>query len=542
MIGLDAFHAYGRQGFTNVPLWRTLPISKAVTPEAVYRSLANKGDDYLFETRTRLGDRDPGFEKQLSIIGLRCAERLELDDDRLRVLRNGQVLHESFDADALSLLKQRLDGQRVPLLNGLPPFFGGFFGYFGFETTRMIEPRLRRLSRKPKPFDLPDIVQLVSEELIVFDHVAQQIFVIVHGRPDGRNRSLDVERFEAAISRIGELCFKLQSLDCGPEPTRHVNGRSPCKAMDHTFPRADFETGVLKIGDYIRAGDVMQVVLSQRTTRALAADATDYYLALTSLSPAPYSYLLNLGDSQIIGVSPEMLVQQRANRIVSRPMAGTRRRGTTDIEDRELETELLADPKELAEHMMLVDLARNDLGRLAEVGSVEVEAKLSVERYSHVMHLVSSVAARARADCDGLDTLRCTFPAGTLSGAPKVRALEIISEIEPFSRGVYGGAVGYLTWRGDADLAIAIRTAVLREGLLHIQAGAGVVFDSKPEREWQETIEKGSALFLAAELAETLSASHAGKRSLFEPMSALGATAGSDNSGRAAHASHDRQL
>jgi len=499
MLDLDSFLSYATQGYTLVPVWRTLPAT-GVTPLAVYQALANRGDDYLYETRRHVRDDAEPFVPHLSVIGLACAERIELDGKRLRIRRHGRSVRERFDDDPLAALQREFFNYRVPPCVGLPEYAGGLFGYFGFETTRMIEPRLDSAARKAAPTDLPDVVQLVSRELIVFDHSREQIYVIVHAPTTCADNGARTVHYHRASARVDALCRALADLP----PARALPVPPPMDTaqayagVHYTFSQPAFQAAVERVKEYIRAGDLMQVVLSQRMTRPLTGDAVDYYRALTALSAAPYSYLLNLGDSHIVGVSPEMLIQQRRGRAVSRPMAGTRRRGADAAEDRRLEAELMADPKEIAEHMMLVDLARNDLGRVAVPGSVKVEAMCAVERYSHVMHIVSTVTAQARAGSDAIDALRATFPAGTLSGAPKVRALEVIQELEPFARGVYGGAVGYLTWHGDVDLAIAIRTAVLHRGQVHIQAGAGIVFDSRPEREWQETIEKGAALVLAA--------------------------------------------
>ncbi|WP_070105805.1 anthranilate synthase component I family protein [Burkholderia plantarii] len=495
MLSQDEFTRYGEAGFNLVPLWKVLPLPERLDPLDVYRALANRRDDYLFET----GEwGNAVFTRHYSTIGLPCSERIELDEDAIRHLRHDHVESEQRTDDPLAALRRLQEGFRVPHFDALPPFSGGLFGYFGFETTRLIEPRLRRVARKPSGLQVPDVVKLVSRELVVIDHRRRQLFCIVHEDPrEAGGHARGTARLEAIVAQV-------QALDAAPE---RVPGTTQGLTVDagrlsFGFAREAYEGAVDRIKDYIAAGDVMQVVLAQRMSRPLACDATALYRALGDLAQTPYRYVVNLGECAIVGASPEMLVQQRGDIVTSRPMAGTRRRTQDDAEDARLKEELLADPKEIAEHMMLVDLARNDVGRLAVAGGVQVDELLTVEYFSHVMHIVSTVTGKLPGQVNGLDVLRSTFPAGTLSGASKVRALEVIAELEPHSRGIYGGAVGYLDWRGQAELAITIRTGVLQGGLLHVQSGAGVVKDSVAEREWQETMDKSRMMLLAAELAE----------------------------------------
>jgi anthranilate synthase component 1 len=346
----------------------------------------------------------------------------------------------------------------------------------------------------------PDILLMVSEEVVVFDNLRGRLYMIVHLDPEAGDTLADGQR------RIDALVEKMQR---GAPHQPRGPGRQVQEAdFVSGFTEGGFKEAVNRIKDYILAGDCMQVVLSQRLSIPYRAAPLDLYRALRGLNPSPYMYFLNLGDFQIVGSSPEILTRLEDGVVTVRPIAGTRRRGYTEDEDLDLEAELLADPKELAEHLMLIDLGRNDCGRVARIGSVEVTDRMIVERYSHVMHIVSNVQGRLKDGLSALDVLRATFPAGTVSGAPKIRAMEIIDELEPVKRGVYSGAVGYLAFSGNMDTAIAIRTAVIKDGLLHIQAGAGIVADSLPELEWKETMNKGRAIFRAVALAEAGIALH----------------------------------
>jgi len=335
----------------------------------------------------------------------------------------------------------------------------------------------------------------VSDELLVFDNLAGTLQLIVHVDPEAG------DAWAQGYARLDELETGLRLVASGYET--HIGGNETIEETDFVsgFTRQGFEAAVGRIKDYIVEGDAMQVVLSQRMSVAYAAPPLDLYRALRNLNPSPYMYYLNLGDFQVVGSSPEILVHLEDDVVTVRPIAGTRPRGRDEAEDKVLELELLADPKELAEHLMLIDLGRNDVGRVSTVGSVELTEKMVIERYSHVMHIVSNVTGRIQPGMSAIDVLRATFPAGTVSGAPKIRAMEIIDELEPVKRGVYAGAVGYLSWSGNMDTAIAIRTAVIKDGTLHIQAGAGIVADSVPANEWEETMNKGRAIFRAVAMA-----------------------------------------
>jgi anthranilate synthase component 1 len=375
----------------------------------------------------------------------------------------------------------------------MPRFAGGLVGYFGYDTIRYIEPKLAECPN-PDLIGTPDILLMVSDELVVFDNLSGRMYIIIHLDPTAGDTLV------AGEARIRELVQRMRT-----GAPRQVCGR-PRDVRESDFISGFTEDGykqaVERVKDYILEGDCMQVVVSQRLSIPFAAPPLDLYRALRGLNPSPYMYFLNLGDFQIVGSSPEILTRLEDGVVTVRPIAGTRRRGYTEEEDKALEQELLHDPKELAEHLMLIDLGRNDAGRVAKVGSVRLTDQMIVERYSHVMHIVSNVVGELQEGMSAIDLLRATFPAGTVSGAPKIRAMEIIDELEPVKRGVYSGAVGYLSWNGNMDTAIAIRTAVIKDGTLHIQAGAGVVADSQPALEWKETMNKGRAIFRAVAMAE----------------------------------------
>jgi anthranilate synthase component 1 len=336
---------------------------------------------------------------------------------------------------------------------------------------------------------------MVSDEVVVFDNLSGKLYVVIHVNPE-----ID-DAYNVAQQRLDALVAKLRQAT--PEYHHGESAGSEVKESDFVsgFTEDGFKAAVDRVKDYIVEGDVMQTVLSQRLSIPFVAEPLDLYRALRSLNPSPYMYFLDLGDFHIVGSSPEILTRVENGEVTVRPIAGTRPRGKTEEEDKALEADLLADPKELAEHLMLIDLGRNDVGRVAEIGTVELTDKMIIERYSHVMHIVSNVTGQLKKGMSAMDALRATFPAGTVSGAPKIRAMEIIDELEPVKRGVYSGAVGYISWSGNMDTAIAIRTAVIKDKTLHIQAGAGIVADSVPQNEWDETMNKGRAIFRAVAMA-----------------------------------------
>ncbi|MCU0936431.1 MAG: anthranilate synthase component I [Gammaproteobacteria bacterium] len=484
----DQFVALGREGFNRVPVYREV-LADLDTPLSTYLKLADAPYSYLLESVQ-------GGEKwgRYSIIGLPSRTRVRVHGRQVRLERDRQVLESLETPDPLAWIAEYRRRFRAPDLPGLPRFTGGLVGYFGYDAVRYIEPRLGECPR-PDPLGLPDVLLMESEKVLVFDNLKGKLFLVVHADPARPGA------WERAQGRLDELVDGLRTRTTPYAPAA-PNGRVAEGDFVSGFTRAGFEAAVDRIKQYIVDGDCMQVVLSQRLSVPYRAAPLDLYRALRSLNPSPYMFFFNLGDFHVVGSSPEILVRLEAGTLTVRPIAGTRPRGATEEEDRRLEQELLADPKERAEHLMLIDLGRNDVGRVAEVGSVKVTDRMVIERYSHVMHIVSNVTGRLQPGLDAIDALRATFPAGTVTGAPKVRSMEIIDELEPVKRGLYAGAVGYVSWGGDMDTAIAIRTAVIKDRVLHIQAGAGVVADSVPAREWEETLNKGRAIFRAVENAE----------------------------------------
>lgn len=484
------FQRLVEQGFNRIPVAREM-LADFDTPLSTYLKLANAPYSYLLESVH-------GGEKwgRYSIIGLPCRKIIRVRGHRVTVEHAGEIVESLECPDPLAWLEDFQNRYRVPATGeGLPRFIGGLVGYFGYDTIRYIEPKLARCPN-PDPLDNPDILLLVSEDVVVFDNLAGRLYLITLVDPA-------VERaYARAQQRLDEWSEQLRApraLYALSKPTHTEQHES---RFISGFTKEGYESAVERIKDYILAGDCMQVVPSQRLSAPFKAPPLDLYRALRGLNPSPYMYFLNLGDFHIVGSSPEILTRLEDGLLTVRPIAGTRQRGATEEQDQALEADLLSDPKELAEHLMLIDLGRNDVGRVSEIGSVRLTEKMAIERYSHVMHIVSNVTGRLRPGMTAIDALRATFPAGTLSGAPKIRAMEIIDELEPVKRGIYAGAVGYLSWSGNMDTAIAIRTAVLKDGVMHVQAGAGIVADSIPEKEWEETMSKGRALFRAAALAE----------------------------------------
>ena len=481
----DTFDTYFAQGYNRVPVRRTI-LADLDTPLSAYLKLADAPYSYLFESVQ-------GGEKwgRYSMLGLPAHTIIKVFGLRVELHRAFQGV-ESFEvADPLAWIGEFQQQFKVPDIAGLPRFNGGLVGYFGYETIRYIEKKLSTGRDKPDPIGTPDILLMVSDEVIVFDNLRGEMHLIVHAEAGG---------YQAAQQKLDALERQLQEArrlyQPAPKATHVVESD-----FVSGFTEQGFKDAVLAAKEYIKAGDIMQVVLSQRMSIPFAAPPLDLYRALRRLNPSPYMYFLNLGDFHIVGSSPEILVRLEDDVITVRPIAGTRKRGETEQRDKDLETELLNDPKEIAEHLMLIDLGRNDAGRVSEIGSVKLTDKMIVERYSHVMHIVSNVTGRLLPNLNAMDVLRATFPAGTVSGAPKIRAMEIIDELEPVKRGIYSGAVGYLAWNGNMDTAIAIRTAVIKDDVLHIQAGAGVVYDSIPDLEWKETMNKGRAVIQAASAA-----------------------------------------
>jgi anthranilate synthase component 1 len=483
----EQFDALAGQGYNRIPVVCEV-LADLDTPLSVYLKLVEGPFGFLFESVH-------GGEKwgRYSIIGLPCRTLLRAKGEQVTVETDGQVVETTTVDDPLAFVETFKTRYHVPELDDLPRFSGGLVGYFGYETVAYIEPRLRDPD-KPDPLGCPDILLMVADEVVVFDNLSGRMYLIVHA---------DTERGDTLQGTNRRIAVLIERMQQGA-PRHRTHTRREVSESDFVsgFTESSFKQAVERIKQYILDGDCMQVVISQRLSIPFSARPLDLYRALRGLNPSPYMYFLDLGDFQIVGSSPEILVRLEDGEVTVRPIAGTRRRGHNEEEDLALEAELLADPKELAEHLMLIDLGRNDTGRVAQVGSVRLTAKMEVERYSHVMHIVSNVTGQLKPGMSAIDVLRATFPAGTVSGAPKIRAMEIIDDLEPVKRGVYSGAVGYLAWNGNMDTAIAIRTAVIKGGQLHIQAGAGVVADSVPDLEWKETMNKGRAVFRAVALAE----------------------------------------
>ncbi|HRO58537.1 MAG TPA: anthranilate synthase component I [Burkholderiaceae bacterium] len=481
------FKAIAAQGYNRIPLLLEC-FADLDTPLSLYLKLAHKPYSFLLESVVG-GERFGRY----SFIGLPASTIIRSSDTGAEVVRRGEVV-ERFEGNPLDFVDAYQKRFKVAVRPGLPRFCGGLAGYFAYDTVRWIEPRLAG-TRKRDPVGVPDIFLLLTEELAIIDNVTGKIYLMVYADP------AEAEAYERARKRLRELYVQLsRPVDV---PSFKPSYETETK---REFAKADYLAAVNKAKDYIMAGDVMQVQIGQQIEKPFRDSPLTLYRALRSINPSPYMYFYNLGGFHIVGASPEILVRQErepdGDKVTIRPLAGTRKRGGTPAQDEALARELLADPKEIAEHVMLIDLARNDIGRIAETGSVKVTDQLVIEKYSHVMHIVSNVEGKLKPDMGPIDVLRATFPAGTLSGAPKIRAMEIIDELEPVRRGIYGGACGYISFLGDLDLAIAIRTGVIKDGTLYVQAAAGVVADSVPESEWQETENKARAVLRAAELVQ----------------------------------------
>ena len=484
----ERFRELRAAGYNRVPVTRRV-LADLDTPLSAYAKLALGRHSFLLESVE-------GGEKwgRYSIIGLPAVRTIVVRGQQVSVCEHGVAVEQFESEDPLTFIADYQARFHAPPVEELPRFCGGLVGYFGYDTVRYVEPRLRG-STPPDPLGTPDIYLMQVDKFVIFDNLRGELLLVKYVDADDESLLDDARR------ELGELAARLQA----PAPAfpLHSSGATLHEVDFHSeFGTDAFMLAVERIKQYIVDGDVMQVVLAQRMSVELDLPPLNVYRALRHLNPSPYLFFLDLGDFQVIGSSPEILVRLENGVVTTRPLAGTRRRGRTEEEDLALEKELLSDPKELAEHLMLIDLGRNDIGRVAETGSVKVTDQMVIERYSHVMHISSSVEGKLRADKTAMDVLRATLPVGTLSGAPKIRAMQIIDELEPVKRGVYGGAVGYLSWNGNMDTAIAIRTAVMHQGRLYIEAGCGVVADSVPKLEWEETMNKGRAIFRAVAMAQ----------------------------------------
>ena len=471
-------------GYNRVPLVLET-FADLDTPLSVYLKLGNRPYSYLLESVVG-GERFGRY----SFIGIAAETRIEVRGHVCAEYSGGRVVHEASIDDPLAYVDGYLARFKVAEDARLPRFCGGLVGYFGYDTVRYVEKRLAR-GQKPDQLGTPDILLLVSEEIAIVDNLSGKLSLVVYARPG------EPDAYARARARLGELLGKLREPVAIP-----ADSRATSEPAVSGFGEQAYHAAVERAKRYIYDGDIMQVVPSQRMSKPFHATPMALYRALRTLNPSPYMFYFDFGDFHVVGASPEILARLEGDTVTVRPIAGTRRRGATPAEDAALAEELLADAKERAEHIMLVDLGRNDVGRVAQTGTVRVTEQMVIERYSHVMHIVSNVEAKLRPGLRAIDVLRATFPAGTVSGAPKVRAMEIIDELEPVKRGVYAGAVGYLGFHGNMDVAIALRTGVIKDGMLHVQAGGGIVADSQPQAEWQETQSKARALLRAAEIAE----------------------------------------
>lgn len=482
----EKFQKLAAEGYNRIPVVREV-LADTETPLSTYLKLGNGRHSYFFESVS-------GGEKwgRYSIIGLPCSTVLRVVADTVTVETDGKVVEEEKTNSPFEFIAAYKNRFKVAEAPGGQRFNGGLVGYFAYDTVRYVETRIGPASSADE-IATPDILLMLSEEVVVFDSLRGTICFVITVDPAEQNA------YQSAQQRLDYLQEQLNR----PVPLPQLQDSKPISEADFSlhFSQADYQSAVEKIKDYIVAGDVMQVVLAQRMSVPFSGEPLNIYRALRYLNPSPYMVYFDLGDHYVVSASPEILARVEDGKITVRPLAGTRKRGRDEKEDLALEQDLLADAKEIAEHLMLIDLSRNDSGRVSKTGSVTVPKQMFVERYSHVMHIASIVESEIREDKSALDVLQATLPVGTLSGAPKVRAMEIIDELEPEKRGIYGGAMGYLGWNDNMDMAIAIRTAVIKNQKLYVQAGAGIVADSQPEMEWEETQNKARAIVRAVQMA-----------------------------------------
>ena len=476
----DRFLKTVDEGYDLIPISKSIE-NPSINPIDMYEAFSNMPQSYFFESLE--GGRK---WSRYSIIGLPSSESIDVKDNII-TMTTGEKKQSEKTSDPIMWIENYYKKFNVYSDSTLPDFQGGLVGYFGFDSIKYFEPKIVP-SKQFDHLNTPDIRLIISKQILIFDKINNKIFIIVYSdaSTDGYNEAIK------EISNLHELITKFEVKKNNSIYPKHKDIK-----VDYHMNKSNFLKSVDSIKSYISNGDVMQVVLSQRMTVPFKNDALAFYKQLRNLNPSPYMYYLNLDGFNIIGSSPEILVRLENKNLTVRPIAGTRPRGSDKKEDDSFEYDLKRDPKEIAEHLMLIDLGRNDIGRVSEIGTVKLTDKMIIEKYSHVMHMVSNVTSKLKSDMGLMDVLRATFPAGTVSGAPKIRALEIIYELEPVKRGIYAGAIGYLGWNGNMDTAIAIRTCIIKESKLNIQCGAGIVFDSVPEREWEETINKGMAIIQA---------------------------------------------
>ena len=484
------FAALSAQGNT-VPVYLDLT-ADCETPLSIYSRIRQRRPAFLFESIID-GERIGRY----SFLGSNPQKIIRVFENEITVTDKEGTMN-SFPAqkDPLMFVEQLMANYKPVRIPDMPPFIGGAVGFVGHEYVHYIEPTIPKASLNP--LDLPILYYMITDSVVIFDHVRQIIRVCVNAHiGNDPNKA-----YEQAVSKIKDLCKQLS----GPQSLTWKELAEPgeIEVPNGNFTRDAFETAVDQVKSYIRAGDIIQAVLSQQFEKYFHSTPVNLYRALRIINPSPYMVLIEDDDFSIVGASPEVHVRLTGDQVEIRPIAGTRPRGKDASEDRMLEKDLLADKKECAEHLMLVDLARNDIGRVCEFGSIHVAEYMGIERYSHVMHIVSQIAGKLRRDCTAYDLMRATFPAGTLSGAPKIRALQIIAELEQMQRGVYGGAIGYFSYEGNHDSCIGIRTAIIKKDKIYVQSGAGIVADSTPENEFLETVNKAKGLLKAVSLAESI--------------------------------------
>ena len=486
MITSKEYDELKLEGFNIIPLIKEID-SDSDSPTSLYSRIKDKRNSFLLESIE-------GGEKwaQYSIIGLDCKDTIKVTGNKIEI-KNNEATTILESKDPLNELDNILTKFKSPNLENMPRFYGGYVGFFAYESAQYAEEKIRSLQNKNSKFKehMPEIYLVKSEKLIVYDNFNQTMHAIYNSDPASTS-------FKDALDKLNEIENSIDQSHSYIEPSyKSITGNFE---FESNFTKNEFIHSVNTVKDYIEEGDVMQVVLAQDFYRSFEGDSFKLYSALRQLNPSPYMYYLNLDECVVVGSSPEILVRVEDDDITLRPIAGTRKRGKDKKEDQSNENDLLNDPKELAEHLMLIDLGRNDVGRVSDIGSVKLTEKMVIEKYSHVMHIVSNVVGTLSKGLNFIDALKATLPAGTLSGAPKIRAMEIINELEPSSRGIYGGAIGYISWNGNIDTAIAIRTAVIKDKLIHVGAGAGIVADSDPESEWHECKQKSKVFLDAMEM------------------------------------------
>ena len=486
MITSKEYDELKLEGFNIIPLIKEID-SDSDSPTSLYSRIKDKRNSFLLESIE-------GGEKwaQYSIIGLDCKDTIKVTGNKIEI-KNNEATTILESKDPLNELDNILTKFKSPNLENMPRFYGGYVGFFAYESAQYAEEKIRSLQNKNSKFKehMPEIYLVKSEKLIVYDNFNQTMHAIYNSDPASTS-------FKDALDKLNEIENSIDQSHSYIEPSyKSITGNFE---FESNFTKNEFIHSVNTVKDYIEEGDVMQVVLAQDFYRSFEGDSFKLYSALRQLNPSPYMYYLNLDECEVVGSSPEILVRVEDDDITLRPIAGTRKRGKDKKEDQSNENDLLNDPKELAEHLMLIDLGRNDVGRVSDIGSVKLTEKMVIEKYSHVMHIVSNVVGTLSKGFNFIDALKATLPAGTLSGAPKIRAMEIINELEPSSRGIYGGAIGYISWNGNIDTAIAIRTAVIKDKLIHVGAGAGIVADSDPESEWLECKQKAKVFLDAMEM------------------------------------------